>query len=174
MVLAKSIAPIFKNSLIASGILPLICNTAGINEGDQLEVDIRNKKVMVNGGLELEIELPLDFQLKKIAAGNIIYFDAANELQKWAKEYCDKNRIAYTSDDDKTASEDTKGAARRRVPQTLAQKIFALNRLDGKDTVLPGETAEVRFRGVFSQDTTGPMTVDEYQAMAGEGLVLSL
>ncbi|MBM7624577.1 bifunctional aconitate hydratase 2/2-methylisocitrate dehydratase [Sporohalobacter salinus] len=163
VVVAKSFAPIFKNSLIASGILPVECNTDDINEGDKLEIDIDNRELIINGDQELEIELPISFKLNKIAAGGMTYFDAGNELQKWAAEYCRKNGIEFDESKlpDQVCEEDEK------PPQTLAQKIVGMNRLDGKDTILPGETATVQIRGVYSQDTTGPMTLDEYQSMAG-------
>lgn len=171
VVLAKSMAPIFKNSLIASGILPVLCNTDQINETDKVQVDLKSKKVIVNQDKELDMKLPIKYQMNKIAAGGMNYFDAGNELQRWAAAYCDKNNIAYNklakekSVIDKTLVDAQSG--KNSVPQTLAQKIVALNRIDGKDTILPGETAEVRIRGVYSQDTTGPMTIEEYQAMSG-------
>ncbi|MEJ6951106.1 bifunctional aconitate hydratase 2/2-methylisocitrate dehydratase [Natronospora cellulosivora (SeqCode)] len=162
VVLAKSMAPIFKNSLIASAILPLICDTDDINEGDSLEVNIDDKEVIVNGDKKISVKLPIEYQLQKIAAGGMNYFDAGNELQKWAITYCEENGIDY--DKAEIGNENNAG---KNIPQTLAQKIVGMNRLDGKDTVLPGETAELRIRGVFSQDTTGPMTIEEYQSMSG-------
>ncbi|MFP4662633.1 MAG: bifunctional aconitate hydratase 2/2-methylisocitrate dehydratase [Halanaerobiales bacterium] len=172
IVLAKSMAPIFKNSLIASGILPLICDTDDINEGDQLEIDLLNKVVIVNNDIKIDIKLPNDYQMGKIAAGGMNYFDAGSELQKWAAEFCNKNNIEYEkellSDSEQVESKSNEGkVSEQSIPQTLAQKIVAMNRLDGKKTILPGETAEVRIRGVFSQDTTGPMTLEEYQSMSG-------
>ncbi|OCL25541.1 aconitase [Orenia metallireducens] len=163
VVVAKSMAPIFKISLMASAILPVICDTDSINEGDSLELDIENSKLIVNGEEELDVKLPIPFQLDKIAAGGMTYFDAGNELQKWAVKYCLDNDIDF--DQSKVPAPVEK--EEERVPQTLAQKIVGMNRLDGKDTILAGETAEVKIRGVFSQDTTGPMTLEEYQLMAG-------
>ena len=150
VVLAKSIAPIYRNSLIASGVLPLTGNTDEIKEGDQLLVDLKNKKVVVNGEKEVEIELPIQFQLDQIAAGGINYFTAGNELQRWAAAYCKEKGLAYKAPAGE--KEPLAGRAGKRIPQTLAQKIVALNRLDGKETIEPGETAEIRIRGVFSQD----------------------
>lgn len=163
VVVAKSFAPIFKNSLVASGMLPVECDTDVINEGDELKIDIEARKLIINGEQELDIKLPIQFKLNKIAAGGMTYFDAGNELQKWAVEYCRENGIDFDE------SKLPKGAQPEdeKPPQTLAQKIVGLNRLDGKETILPGETATVRIRGVYSQDTTGPMTLDEYQSMAG-------
>ncbi|MCK8816257.1 bifunctional aconitate hydratase 2/2-methylisocitrate dehydratase [Natroniella sulfidigena] len=163
VVIAKSFAPIFKNSLVASGILPLECDTDSIAEGDQLKVDLENEILIVNEE-EIEVELPIQYNLDKIAAGGMTYFDAGNELQQWAVDYCTEQGVDF----DQSKLPAGAQAEEERVPQTLAQKIVGLNRLDGKDTILPGETATVKIRGVYSQDTTGPMTLDEYQAMAGE------
>ena len=170
VVVAKSFAPIFKESLVASGILPLEADTTEIKEGDSLKVDLKAKKLIVNPNLdskfELKIKLPIDYKMKKIAAGGMTYFDAGNELQKMALDYCQENGIE--TGDIKTPAEENVVAEDSKPAQTLAQKIVAYNRLDGKDTILPGETAQVKMRGAFSQDTTGPMTMDEYQSMAGE------
>jgi len=166
VVIAKSFAPIFKESLVASGILPLEADTTEIKEGDSLKVDLTAKKILVNDDLEIEIELPIDYKMKKIAAGGMTYFDAGNELQKMALAYCEENEIE--TGDIKTPAEQNVVKEDSKPAQTLAQKIVAYNRLDGKDTILPGETAQVKMRGAFSQDTTGPMTMDEYQSMAGE------
>lgn len=172
VVIARSMAPIFKNSLIASGILPVITDTEPITEGDSLIVELEAKKLIINEKKEIDIELPINYQLKKIAAGGMNYFDAGQELQKWAIDFCENNNIEYNSvsiveietENDEQAIKE--GVGQRRA-MTLAQKIVAMNRLDGKETIKPGETAEIRIRGVFSQDTTGPMTIEEYQSMAG-------
>ncbi len=163
LVIAKSLAPIFKNSLIASGILPLLANTDAIEEGDKLVIDINKEKIIINDNETVEFKLPVEYNLKKVAAGGMTYFDAGKELQKWAQNYCENNDVNYHETE--IPGQVTK--IEKSPPQTLAQKIVGMNRLDGKDTILPGETAEVKIRGVYSQDTTGPMTLDEYQSMAG-------
>jgi len=163
---AKSYAPIFKESLVASGILPVEADTSDVKEGDSLSFNLKKKKMYVNNELELDIKLPIEYKMKKIAAGGMTYFDAGNDLQSSALEYCDENEIDYG--DIKTPAQQNITEEQSRPAQTLAQKIVAYNRIDGKDTILPGETAQVKMRGAFSQDTTGPMTMDEYQSMAGE------
>ncbi|GAB6099365.1 bifunctional aconitate hydratase 2/2-methylisocitrate dehydratase [Halanaerocella petrolearia] len=163
VVIAKSIAPIFENSLVASGILPVKCDTDSIAEGDSLEVDVVNEKLIVNGEDEIDITLPIQYNLDKVAAGGMTYFDAGNELQQWAANYCQEQEIDFDQSKLPAEAEEEE----ERPPQTLAQKIVGMNRIDGKDTILPGETATVEIRGAYSQDTTGPMTLDEYQSMAG-------
>ena len=163
VVVAKSFAPIFENSLVASGILPVKCDTDSISEGDDLTLDLAAEELIVNGAETIAVELPVQYNLNKIAAGGMTYFDAGNELQQWAADYCREAGLEF----DESNLPDKVEAADEKPPQTLAQKIVGMNRIDGKETILPGETATVEVRGAFSQDTTGPMTLDEYQAMAG-------
>lgn len=172
VVLAKSMAPIFMNSLIASGILPVICDTDPIKEEDELQLNLDEKKLIINDNQSIDIDLPIPYKLNKVAAGGMTYFDAGNELQKWAVDFCQKegidlNKIDDNDKTDKSNDDDVQKNTTQPIKQTLAQKIVALNRLDGKKTIEPGETAEIRVRGVYSQDTTGPMTIEEYQSMAG-------
>jgi aconitate hydratase 2/2-methylisocitrate dehydratase len=166
VVIARSFAPIFKESLIASGMLPLEADTTAIQEGDSLIVNLAKKELLVNNELQIKLKLPIDYKLKKIAAGGMTYFDAGNELQTMALNYCQQAELDCAGI--KTPAAENVSFEAEKPAQTLAQKIVAYNRLDGKDTILPGETAQVKMRGAFSQDTTGPMTMDEYQAMAGE------
>jgi aconitate hydratase 2/2-methylisocitrate dehydratase len=42
VVIAKSIAPIFRNSLVSSAVLPVICDTDAIAEGDEIRIDAEN------------------------------------------------------------------------------------------------------------------------------------
>ncbi len=169
VVIAKSFAPIFKESLISSGILPVICNTDFIEEGDLICINIKERMLSVNEEQNLKFELPIEYKLKKIAAGGMTYFDAGNELQSWSQEYCQGNDIELEKPVTTAADiiMNDKNDEDSKPPQTLAQKIVGQNRIDGKDTILPGETAAISIRGAFSQDTTGPMTIEEYQAMAG-------
>lgn len=166
VVIAKSIAPIFKRSLIASGILPAIGDTGEIEEGDNLEIDIGQSKAIINNNKEIDLFLPDSYSLQTVAAGGMVYFDAANKLQKWAQEFCQEREIEV-NEAPVPGQEVTQFKRTNLRPQTLAQKIVSRNRVDGNTTIKPGERAAVKVRGVFSQDTTGPMTIDEYQAMAG-------
>ncbi|UMZ72741.1 bifunctional aconitate hydratase 2/2-methylisocitrate dehydratase [Natranaerofaba carboxydovora] len=170
IVIAKSFAPIFENSLVASGILPVKCNTDKIKEGDCLKLNIEEKTLSINEKEKLSVELPIQYKLNKISAGGMIYFEAGLNLQKWAKGWCDNENINVVPQKNifKTSKLTSANTKESKPPQTLAQKITTMNRLDGKDYIHPGDTAPIKVRGVFSQDTTGPMTIEEYQKMAGE------
>jgi len=163
VVIAKSIAPIFENSLIASGVLALQCDTSGIKEGDRIKVDLDSFKVFANDKEIVSFKPLSEFVKAKLAAGGMNNYASAKYLATLAREACVKNGIEFK----KVQVEAMRREERKRRPQTLAQKIVGLNRLDGIKTILPGETAEIKVSGVYSQDTTGPMTYMEYQAMVG-------
>ena len=162
-VIAKSIAPIFRNSLVSSAVIPVICNTDEIAEGDRISIDLENARVIINEEKIVTFQPVSDLDMEKIKAGGVNNYTSGKELQIMAVEYCLANGINFDKANmpEKLADDGTK------VPMTLAEKIVAYNRIDGKTTVKTGEMATVRVTGAFSQDTTGPMTVEEYQTMAG-------
>ncbi len=163
VVIAKSIAPIFENSLIASGIVAIQCDTSDIKERDKIAVNIKESKIYANDKQVASFHPLSDFVKSKLAAGGMNNYASARYLSIWAKEECEKNDISFK----KVQVEVVKEKKEAGKPQTLAQKIMGMNRLDGVKTILPGETTEIKISGVYSQDTTGPMTFMEYQAMAG-------
>lgn len=164
VVIAKSMAPIFRNSLVSSAVLPIICNTGDINEGDAIKIDVENNQLIINNGEKsIKFESISNLDMDKIKAGGVNNYSAGNELQSWAVDYCEKESIEF----DKTNVPLKLEESKERVAMNLAEKIAAYNRIDGKTTIKAGEKATVRVRGVFSQDTTGPMTMEEYQIMAG-------
>lgn len=162
-VIAKSIAPIFRNSLVSSAVIPVICDTSKINEGDTIAIDVSNSKVIINGKEEINFEKISELDLEKIKAGGVNNYSAGKELQAMAITYCEKNNIDF---DKKNMPEKAVNEI-SEVPMNLVEKIVAYNRIDGKNSIRAGEMATVKVRGVFSQDTTGPMTMEEYQNMAG-------
>lgn len=163
VVIAKSIAPIFRNSLVSSAVLPIICDTDAIAESDTIAIDVENSKLTINGKKEIEFKPIADMDLEKIKAGGVNNFVSGKELQAWAIAYCEAKGIAF----DKSNAPEKRVPESGRVPMNLAEKIVAYNRIDGKNTVRAGEEATVKVAGAFSQDTTGPMTMEEYQLMAG-------
>ena len=163
VVVAKSIAPIFENSLIASGILAIQCDTSNIKEGDSIKIDIKDCKIFANNQEVASFKPLSEFVKSKLAAGGMNNYASAKYLATQAREACAKNGIKFK----KVQIDAVKEKKEVLRPQTLAQKIVGRNRLDGKNTILPNETAEIKVNGVYSQDTTGPMTYMEYQAIVG-------
>lgn len=162
--IAKTIAPIFENSIIASGIAPIKADTDGINEGDTLLIDI-GKNVITNKTQDTVINFePIsDFAMRKIISGGMNAYMAKKVLLSWAIEYIKKADPSYSYKEIKVIHEDSNS----HKPQTITQKLFTLNRFDGRKYTEKNESVEVKIRGVFSQDTTGPMTYDEYLSMSG-------
>jgi aconitate hydratase len=79
-VLAKSFARIHRTNLINTGIVPLMCNTDEIQQGDHLEIDMHDLKsdlVVRNRTQEREIPLAPDFTERERAilkAGGILAY----------------------------------------------------------------------------------------------------
>ncbi len=163
VLIANSIAPIFENSLIASAIVPIKADTSKINEGDELIIDLE-KNVITNKTQNIEISFDKidDFAMRKIKSGGMNAYMAKKTLLLWAVDYAKQNGIEHKQIE--VASDDSDNS---KKPQTITQKLFSRNRLDGKKYTEKGEVVEVRIRGVYSQDTTGPMTYDEYLSMSG-------
>ncbi len=162
ILIAKTIAPIFENSLIASAIVPIKVDTTNINENDEIIIDFK-KNIITNKTQNINIDFPSinDFAMRKIKSGGMNAYMSKKTLLSWAIEYAKKNDIKYKN----IEVENNKDNIDK--PQTITQKLFTLNRLDNKKYTEKKEIVEVKIRGVFSQDTTGPMTYDEYLSMSG-------
>lgn len=161
VLIAKSIAPIFENSIIASGIIPLKANTDAIDEGDELEIKLDENTIFdKTKGISISFQALSEFTIKKLKAGGMNAYMAKKQLYERSKEAAKELGVSF--------KEEAKAQFDKAMPpQTLMQKIFTHNRLDGKPYTQTGESVELKIRGVFSQDTTGPMTFDEYLAMSG-------
>ncbi len=72
-ILAKSVARIFFRNAINIGLPVLICNTDGINDGDELEVDLKSGKIhnRTNGG-ELTFSPMPEIMLHILNEGGLI------------------------------------------------------------------------------------------------------
>lgn len=159
VLIAKSIAPIYEMSVISSGVIPLKADTDGIAEGDVLRVEL-SKNVIINETENTEIPFAplLPFTIMKLKAGGLNAYMSQKKLAIMAAAYAKELGAPVQ------VVQEPAGAA---SPQTTTQKLFTYNRLDGKKFSTTGENVEVRIRGVYSQDTTGPMTYDEYQSIGG-------
>ncbi|MBI4976974.1 MAG: aconitase [Spirochaetes bacterium] len=160
VLIAKSIAPIFENSVISSGVIPLKADTDLIAEGDVLRVEL-SKNIIVNETQKKDIPFaPLSpFVLKKLRAGGLNAYMSQKKLYLMAAEAAKRLHMSFE------APAVVPAAAPK--PQSIMRKLFTANRLDGASFTETGENVEVKIRGVFSQDTTGPMTMDEYRQIGG-------
>ncbi len=101
--------------------------------------------------------------MRKIKSGGMNAYMAKKTLLSWATEYAKENDIVYKQVQVENSDSDSEAGKL----QSITQKLFTLNRLDGKKYTKQGEIVEVKIRGVYSQDTTGPMTYSEYLSMSG-------
>ncbi len=72
-ILAESVARIFFRNAINIGLPVLICNTEGINDGDELEVDLESGKVKnLKNGAELAFSPMPEIMLRILNEGGLI------------------------------------------------------------------------------------------------------
>ncbi len=72
-ILAKSVARIFFRNAINVGLPVLICDTEGINDGDELEVDLKSGKVRdLTNGVELRFGHMPEIMLRILNEGGLI------------------------------------------------------------------------------------------------------
>lgn len=72
-VLAKSVARIFFRNAINVGLPVLICDTEGINDGDELEVDLKAGKIKdLTNGIELSFSPLPEIMLNILNEGGVV------------------------------------------------------------------------------------------------------
>ncbi len=72
-ILAKSVAHIFFRNAINIGLPVLICDTEGINDGDELEVDLKSGKIVdLTNGAELRFSRMPEIMLHILNEGGLI------------------------------------------------------------------------------------------------------
>ncbi len=72
-ILAKSVARIFFRNAINLGLPVLICDTEGISDGDQLEVDLKSGKIKnLTSGAELSFSSMPEIMLRILNEGGLI------------------------------------------------------------------------------------------------------
>lgn len=166
VVLAGRLAPIFRDTLLDSGALPLVADArcvSALRSGDQIAVRLDTGTVCDSDGRVLgRIEAPDDDVIAGVRAGGRIPLIVGRRLAQMAA------RALGLPAPGRHAGCDATG------PFTLAQKI--LGRACGADGVEPGAYCEPVVSTVGSQDTTGPMNRVELEDLAclefGADLVL--
>ena len=166
VVIAGRMAPIFRDTLLDSGSLPIECDPSvlpGLATGDHIVVRSDAARIeRPDGGLIADFEVT-DHVRNGVRAGGRIQLIAGRRLAGQAAA-----ALGLAATGGKTAGPD--------APQryTLAQKI--VGRACGSDGVAPGTYCEPVVSTVGSQDTTGPMNRTELEELAcltfGADLVL--
>jgi aconitate hydratase 2/2-methylisocitrate dehydratase len=159
------IAPIFFNTMEDSGALPIECDVTQMKTGDLIHLYPYEGKVEdAAGNVIAKFELKTGVLLDEVRAGGRIPLIIGRSLTKRAREALGLGpSTAFQMPAD--PSDSGKGF-------TLAQKI--VGRACGVPGVRPDTYCEPHMATVGSQDTTGPMTRDEWKELACLGFSADL
>jgi aconitate hydratase 2/2-methylisocitrate dehydratase len=158
VVLGNAIAPIFFNTVEDSGGLPIMCDVANINSGDELTIFTKTGEIKnQNGEVVSTFKLKPNTLADEYRAGGRIPLIIGRSLTE-------KTRKALGLSDSDVFAKPDQPIHRENQAYTLAQKM--VGKACGKAGVLPGESVEPIMTTVGSQDTTGPMTADELTELA--------
>lgn len=156
VVLGGTVAPIFYATARDAGTLALQCNVQQLETGDECVLDLKNWRI-ISGTKEIEIEQPPPTLLDEYRAGGRLNLIIGRSLTSQACSFLG------------IPEPDIFAATRNPEPKisqgyTLAQKI--VGRACGVVGVLPGTVCQPKITTVGSQDTTGPMTMQEIEELA--------
>jgi len=156
VVLGGAIAPIFYATARDAGILALQCDVTGLATGDEITLDLINWKLTGGDGTEVPMETPPVTILDEYRAGGRLNLIIGKQLTHSA---CDVLDMEYP---------EFQEMVNPVVPPdqgfTLAQKM--VGKACGVEGIIPGTVCQPKIATVGSQDTTGPMTVQEIDELA--------
>ncbi|MBW1635571.1 MAG: bifunctional aconitate hydratase 2/2-methylisocitrate dehydratase [Deltaproteobacteria bacterium] len=156
VVLGGTIAPIFYATARDAGVLPLQCDVTSINSGDEVVLDLVNWVLTTGDGREIAMETVPATLLDEYRAGGRLNLIIGRQLTHSA---CDLLGLEYPRFREIVNPLPSPGQG-----FTLAQKM--VGRACGVEGVIPGTVCEPKISTVGSQDTTGPMTVQEIAELA--------
>jgi aconitate hydratase 2 / 2-methylisocitrate dehydratase len=165
VVVAGRIAPIFRDTLLDAGGLPIECDAAALSTGDHIVIRPRQGSIERPDGEVIGSFHLHDGVLDAARAGGRIQLIAGRRLGRQAAE-----ALGLPPSYEPAAAD----PGEPPTGYTLAQKI--VGRACGRDGVPPGTYCEPVVSTVGSQDTTGPMNRTELEDLAclnfGADLVL--
>lgn len=156
IVLGGIIAPIFYATARDAGVLPLECDVTALQTGDEVVLDLLTWQMKSKDGREIEITTPPVTLLDEYRAGGRLNLIIGRNLTRQA--------CSYLGVEEPEFSEVENPVVAAGQPYTLAQKM--VGRACGLDGVLPGTVCQPKITTVGSQDTTGPMTMQEIAELA--------
>jgi aconitate hydratase 2/2-methylisocitrate dehydratase len=156
-VLGGSIAPIFYGSARDAGVLPIECDVTTITTGDTINFNPYKWELKTSRGIILDAPPPPATLLDEYRAGGRLSLIIGKNLTRSA---CEATGIPFPD----FFKEETGPAPKKGQGYSLAQKI--IGRACGLDGVLPGTLCLPKISTVGSQDTTGPMTMQEIEELA--------
>jgi len=156
VVLGASIAPIFYATARDAGTLPLQVDVSAINTGDELTLNLKSWRLRC-GETEIQAEVPPPTLLDEYRAGGRLNLIIGRSLTRAACAFLGKPEPTIFA-------EVANPQPKPDQAYTLAQKM--IGRACGLPGVLPGTVCEPKISTVGSQDTTGPMTMQEIEELA--------
>lgn len=157
VVFGGAIAPIFYATARDAGILPVEGAVARLTTGDTVTLDVKAWKLVDQGGSEIALQPPPTTLLDEYRAGGRLNLIIGKQLTRSA---CDFLGIAFPA----IFKEVENPEPQPQQGYTLAQKM--VGKACGLVGVLPGTVCEPQMTTVGSQDTTGPMTMQEIAELA--------
>ncbi len=163
--IGDKIAPIFFNTMEDSGALPIECDVSQMNMGDVIVVYPYEGKVTNEKGDTIsKFSLRTQVLLDEVQAGGRIPLIIGRSLTRRARESLGlgPSKVFRSPVD---PNDTGKG-------YSLAQKM--VGKACGVSGIRPGTYCEPTMNSVGSQDTTGPMTRDEWKELACLGFSADL
>lgn len=158
VVFGETIAPIFYATARDAGVLPIECPMENLQTGDTVILNLEKwtlTKTADNTPVPLS-PAPVTL-LDEFRAGGRLNLIIGKQLTRTA---CDFLGVPFP----KIFQEVEQPQPAANQPYTLAQKI--IGRACGTPGVLPGTVCQPKMTTVASQDTTGPMTMQEITELA--------
>ncbi|MDK9708854.1 MAG: bifunctional aconitate hydratase 2/2-methylisocitrate dehydratase [Desulforhopalus sp.] len=157
VVLGSTIAPIFYATARDAGTLALAGDVRELATGEEIILDLTTFKLTTTAGKEITLDPPPPSLLDEYRAGGRLNLIIGRSLTAAACKVLGlaEPQIFVTT---------TNPAPKPGQGYTLAQKM--IGRACGLPGVLPGTVCQPRITTVGSQDTTGPMTMQEIEELA--------
>lgn len=152
------IAPIFHNTAEDSGGLPLMTDVGTMRTGDILTLNMRSGDITNESGwIIAHFEVKPHSLRDEFRAGGRLNLIIGRNLTNRARRVLGMGEAAFFLAPDNPRPV-------RKQAYSLAQKM--VGKACGVRGILPGTACEPRMATVGSQDTTGPMNVDELKELA--------
>lgn len=157
LVLGGVIAPIFYATARDAGVLPVECDVDSLKTGDRVTLNLTSWRLTDSSGRKISLKPAPPTLLDEYRAGGRLNLIIGKQLTRRACEFLQKDEPSIFREISNPRSKPMQG-------YSLAQKM--VGRACGIDGVLPGTVCEPKMTSVGSQDTTGPMTVQEIAELA--------
>jgi len=157
VVLGGTIAPIFYATARDAGILPVECAVENIATGDTVQLSLKDWTLKGQDGKPVAMQAAPPTLLDEYRAGGRLNLIIGKQLTRAACSWLDIPFPAIFQEISNPQPKQGQG-------YTLAQKM--VGRACGVDGILPGTVCEPKMTTVGSQDTTGPMTMQEIDELA--------